>query len=67
MTKEWVKRALRTFLQSAIGYAAVALPSVSFTDTGDTLKFALLGVGVSAVAAGLAAVMNIIDERKKTS
>lgn len=55
--KEWVKRAIRTFVQAAVGYIAVALPAIDFN--GDGLKAALVGLGVSAVSAGLAAVMNI--------
>lgn len=58
--KTWVKRAIRTFIQAAIGYLAVALPSVDFE--GDGLKAALVGLGVSTVSAGLAAVMNIKEE-----
>ncbi len=58
--KTWVKRAMRTFIQAAIGYLAVALPAVDFE--GDGLKAALIGLGVSTVSAGLAAVMNIKEE-----
>ena len=58
--KTGVKRAIRTFIQAAIGYLAVALPSVDFE--GDGLKAALVGLGVSTVSAGLAAVMNIKEE-----
>lgn len=58
--KIWVKRAIRTFIQAAIGYLAVALPAVDFE--GDGLKAALIGLGVSTVSAGLAAVMNIKEE-----
>lgn len=58
--KTWVKRAIRTFIQAAIGYLAVALPSVDFE--GDGLKAALVGLGVSTVSAGLAAVMNLKEE-----
>ncbi len=58
--KTWVKRAIRTFIQAAIGYLAVALPAVDFE--GDGLKAALIGLGVSTVSAGLAAVMNIKEE-----
>ena len=63
--KNWVKRALRTFGQAAVGYLAVALPTISFTDDVSALKTTLIGVGVSAIAAGLSAVMNILDEKKE--
>lgn len=55
--KPWIKRAIRTFLQAAVGYAAIALPAIDFE--GDGIKAALVGLGISAVSAGLAAVMNI--------
>jgi hypothetical protein len=58
--KEWAKRAIRTFIQAAVGYIAVALPAIDFD--GDGLKAALVGLGVSAVSAGLAAAMNIKEE-----
>lgn len=56
--KPWIKRALRTFMQAAVGYIAVALPTIEWSDTS-AAKAALVGLGVSAVSAGLAAVMNI--------
>lgn len=57
--KEWVKRALRTFIQAAVGYLVVAVPAVDFSGDGKAVKTALIGIGVSAVAAGLSAAMNI--------
>jgi hypothetical protein len=62
--KNWVKRAIRTFVQSAIGYAAIAVPTIDFTNTS-ALKTTLIGVGVSGIAAGISAVMNIMDESNK--
>ena len=58
--KNWVKRAIRTFLQAAVGYIAVALPAIDFD--GDGIKAALVGLGVSAVSAGLAAAINIKED-----
>lgn len=55
--RPWIKRAIRTFLQAAVGYIAIALPAIDFE--GDGLKAALVGLGVSAVSAGLAAAMNL--------
>ncbi len=57
LKKTYVKRALRTFLQTAVGYIAV---NISATDL--SVKSAVLGLAVSAVAAGMAAVMNLNDE-----
>ena len=55
--KEWLRRAIRTFVQAAVGYIVVVIPNIDFSDTS-ALKTALVGAGVSAVAAGIAAVMN---------
>lgn len=55
--KTWVKRALRTFAQTAIGYLVVAVPAVNWADTG-ALKATLIGIGTSAIAAGISAAMN---------
>ena len=59
--KTWIKRALRTFIQTAAGYIAVNIAAVDFTDTSVT-KTAVVGLAVSATAAGLAAVMNLKEE-----
>ncbi len=57
LKKTYVKRALRTFLQTAVGYIAV---NIAATDL--SVKSAVLGLAVSAAAAGMAAVMNLNDE-----
>ena len=58
--KETLWRAGRTFLQSAFGYAVVAIPSVITADMEiGAMKTALFGLLISAVSAGLAAVMNL--------
>ena len=57
LQKTYVKRALRTFLQTAVGYIAV---NIAATDLN--VKSAVIGLAVSAVAAGVAAVMNIKEE-----
>lgn len=61
--KNWIKRALRTFLQAAVGYACVALPAIDWQDEG-ALRSTLVGLGVSALAAGISAVMNYLDDMK---
>ena len=61
--KNWVKRAIRTFIQAAVGYAIVALPAIDWQDTG-ALRGTLIGLGVSAIAAGISAAMNYIDDTK---
>ncbi len=54
LKKTYVKRALRTFLQTAVGYIAV---NIAATDL--SVKSAVIGLAVSAVSAGVAAVMNL--------
>lgn len=56
--KIWVKRALRTALQTAVGYITVALPTIDWSADKAVLRSTLIGIGISAVSAGLAAAMN---------
>lgn len=62
ITKEWVRRALRTFFQAFVGYVAanltVILTGVDMSNK-DMLTSAGLGLATSAIAAGIAAVMNL--------
>ena len=48
LKKSCVKRALRTFLQTAVGYIAV---NIAATDL--TVKSAVLGLCISAISAGI--------------
>ena len=57
LKKTYVKRALRTFLQTAVGYIAV---NIAATDL--SVKSAVLGLAISAISAGVAAVMNLKEE-----
>ncbi len=57
LKKTYVKRALRTFLQTAAGYIAV---NIAATDL--SVKSAVIGLAVSAVSAGVAAVMNLKEK-----
>ena len=57
--KNWLRRALRTALQTAVGYLAVAVPNIDWSTEKSVLKTPLIGIGVSAVSAGLAAAMNL--------
>lgn len=59
ITKESVKRIIRTFVQAFIGSLVVTLPTVDFTVEKSAIKAVLLSVLASAIAAGLSAVMNI--------
>lgn len=53
---------MRTFLQTAIGYVLTNITlyfsGVNFADN-DVVKNALIGLAISALSAGAAAVMNI--------
>lgn len=64
LKKEPVKRAVRTFGQAAVGYIIANLALVDLTSGKDVAKSALIGLGVSAVAAGLSAVMNLQSPAK---
>lgn len=55
--KEWLRRSLRTFLQTAVSYIAVNIQS--FSNGCNITSCALKGLLISACAAGLAAVMNL--------
>jgi hypothetical protein len=58
--KDTIKRAGRTFFQAFAGYVAanIVTATTGITDFG-VLKTALIGIAMSAIAAGLAAVMNL--------
>lgn len=58
-TKETLKRMARTFLQTALGYIVVNIAFVDFAGDIDVIESALIGLCVSAVSAGAAAVMNL--------
>ena len=62
LKKNCVRRALRTFVQTAIGYLAVNIAVVDFSADKAALKSCLVGLGVSAVSAGVSAVMNLKED-----
>ena len=60
--KETIRRAFRTFWQTAIGYIVTNIAILSDTETlqnTDILKTTIIGLIISAISAGLAAVMNL--------
>ncbi len=59
LTKNTVKRAVRTFFQSAIAYITVNALCISYGAENGGLEDALIGLAISAAAAGIAAVMNL--------
>lgn len=64
-TKNTIKRALRTFIQTALGYIAVNVAVIDFSAEKQLLKSALIGLGISAASAGISAVMNL-EKKEKT-
>lgn len=58
-TKETLRRALRTLIQTAISYIAVNIVVVDWSADREVLNSAVIGLVVSAIAAGIAAVMNL--------
>lgn len=65
-TKETWRRALRTFLQAALAYIAVNLAAVDFNSGKEAARSALIGLAVSALAAGLSAAMNLEKKEPET-
>lgn len=59
ITKNTVKRALRTFLQSAIAYITVNALCIDYGTEADGIENAIIGLAISALAAGIAGVMNL--------
>jgi hypothetical protein len=70
LTKNCLKKALRTFLQATIGYIVTNV-SLYFAganfDNKDVVKNALIGLAIAAIAAGSAAVMNLEKGEKTES
>lgn len=67
--KNTVKRALRTFFQAALGYLVAALGgglTGLYDAEGKISRVAVGGLVVSAVAAGLAALMNLPEKAQET-
>ena len=66
-TKETARRMLRTFIQAAAGFLATTGITVLATNDYNVTKSILIGLIGSALAAGIAAVMNLEDGEKKPS
>ncbi len=62
--KNWIRRALRTALQAAVGYLVVAVPAVDWGADKAILRTTLVGIGVTAAAAAVAAVMNLDEDQE---
>ena len=44
-TQQTINKAIRTFIQTAIGYAAVNIVAIDFSASKQVLKTALVGLG----------------------
>lgn len=68
VTKNCLIKALRTFLQTAIGYIlanlSLYISGIDFND-GNVVKNVLIGLAISAFSAGAAAVMNLEKGEEK--
>lgn len=61
--KTWAKRAVRTFVQTFAGTMSTGIvAAVGGVSDMSALKTAFVSLAASAVAAGLAAVMNLKEE-----
>ena len=58
-TKETLKRMLRTFLQAAIACIVAGFATIDFSNEKEVIKSAIFGLCGSAIAAGIAAVLNL--------
>lgn len=59
VTKQTLMKALRTFIQAALAYIAVNIAIVDFSSDEAVIRSALIGLATSAIASGIAAVMNL--------
>ena len=51
-------KAFRTFLQAFIGSVVVIAPTIDFSASNEVLKGSLMTLIISAISAGISAVMN---------
>ena len=61
-TKNTAKRALRTFIQAFISFIVVNYTMIDVTGDRSAIKQAVIGLLISAVAAGISAVMNLEEK-----
>lgn len=65
ITKDTLIRAGRTFIQAAAAYIIANIAIVDFNSDKQIVKSAVAGLAASAIAAGIAAVMNLDKESTK--
>ena len=59
INKEWLYRALRTFIQAFLGSVVVIAPTIDYSSSKEVLKGALISLLISAISSGISAVMNM--------
>ncbi|MBR6393044.1 MAG: hypothetical protein IKS12_07130 [Eubacterium sp.] len=58
-TKETAKRTMRTFIQAFLPALVVGVSTMTFGEDGSITKGAIVALVIPAIAAGIAAVMNL--------
>lgn len=58
MKKIMKNKAFRTFMQAFIGSIVVIAPTIDFSASSEVLKGSLMTLIISAISAGISAVMN---------
>ena len=61
-TKNTLKRALRTFFQAFFACFTADIVGVDFANGGGALKNELVKLGICALSAGIAAIMNLEEQ-----
>ena len=67
MKKILNNKAFRTFIQAFIGSVAIIAPTIDYTASSDILKGSLMTLFISAISAGVCAVMNVGNMNSKES
>lgn len=62
--KNTLRRALRTFIQTIVGYIAVNICILDFSQSKEVIKSSFVGLIISAISAAVAAVMNLNDSQE---
>lgn len=65
MKKILNNKAFRTFIQAFIGSIVVIAPTIDYSASSDILRGSLTTLFISAISAGIAAVMNIGNMNSK--
>lgn len=64
INKEWLYRAVRTFVQAFLGSVVVIAPTIDYSSSDEVLKGALITLLISAISSGVSAVMNMNKKKE---